>query len=112
MSDTIWCEAHQSNAPRDQLESGSPCWFMLFAYRGQDVEFGSNHLPCRMVERYLVSPTALIIERDDSGEWNEDLAYMLGSSKCDWRSKQYAPDKIANGRKILDALASSQREGT
>lgn len=47
----------------------------------------------------------LVVGKTD-GEWDASFSYAMGRSDCDWRSNQYKPDRISDGRKRLDRLAA------
>lgn len=50
-----WCRRHSSNGSTHP-ESAGVCWFIMFAYRGRDVDLDDppDHLPCRMVPKRLL----------------------------------------------------------
>lgn len=96
MSETIWiCEEHKAESVHQNGADAPPyCWVSYYLH--QAVTSGEV---CRMAERRLVSPTAVVIERDENGEWPQGvIERLVGPS----------PNRRYRLRAVLDALASSQ----
>lgn len=93
MSQTIWwCEEHRTNS-----DTNLRCHATHHPLFNDDLDG-----ECRIGEHRLVSPTALVVERDENGQWPE-----WATDKPDFAmglSRQGAC-------LVLDALAASQGEG-